>query len=91
MLFGGTGYEILASGKPLIQGFNYNKNEFEEIFNLTPPPLLKVKEREDVYKHLVNLVNHKTKRIEIGNESKKWFDNNCGIGLAEKWLNLLIK
>ena len=33
MLFGGTGYEILASGTPLIQGFNYNENEFEEIFN----------------------------------------------------------
>ena len=90
MLFGGTGYEILASGTPLIQGFNYYENEFEETFNIPLPPLLQVKEKEDVYKHLVNLVNNKNNRKQIGINSKIWFDTNCGIGLAEKWLKLLV-
>lgn len=89
MLFGGTGYEILASGIPLIQGYNFPGNSFMEIYDIPIPPLLPVTKKQDVFNHLLNLANDVLKRKAIGIESKKWFDTYCGIGLAKKWLELL--
>jgi hypothetical protein len=89
ILFGGTGYEILASGKPLIQGFNFSKSRFSEIYNIPIPPLLDVKLEEDVYMHLNEMALNIKKRNTIGFESKRWFDEYCGIGLAKKWVQLL--
>jgi hypothetical protein len=91
MIFGGTGYEVLASGKPLIQGFNFEFGGFEKIFSIPSPPLLQVKEFEDVYKHLVYLVNNRNSRENIGLKSKEWFDQHCGIDLAKKWVEILKK
>jgi len=89
MLFGGTGYEILSMGLPLIQGFNFPNNSFTSYFNIPEPPLLPVKEEMDVFKHLVDLAKDKNYRKNIGQESKKWFDQYCGIGLAEKWVDII--
>lgn len=89
LLFGGTGYEILSSGIPLIQGFNFSENTFNETYNIPPPPLLAVKKEQDVYKHLVKMAVNPSERTKTGIESKKWFDTYCGIGLAEKWLQIL--
>jgi hypothetical protein len=88
ILFGGTGYEVLASGKPLIQGFNFIDNKFEEIYGIPPPPLLRVTNASDITNHFINLAKDKSLVSKIGSESKKWFDNYCGIGLAKKWVNL---
>jgi hypothetical protein len=88
-MFGGTGYEVLSAGLPLIQGFDFPNNSFSSYFNIPEPPLLPVKEEHDVFKHLVNLAKDANYRKNIGQESKKWFDQYCGIGLAEKWINII--
>ncbi len=57
-LWGGTGWEVLAAGKPLLQGFQYADHEFEDLYGYPPPRMLKVKTRHDVERHLVHMVEN---------------------------------
>jgi len=91
MTWGGTGWEALASGKPLLQGFNFKDGEFEEIFGYPSPPMLSVRREKDILKHLLEITDHPEKIEEIGKGAREWFNHYNGIGLAKQWLNLLIK
>jgi hypothetical protein len=88
-MWGGTGWEVLASGKPLLQGFFFESEEFEQMMNHPEPPLLKVRNQEDVYKHLIDMADHPEKAKEIGLASQKWFNTYNGLNLAKQWLNLI--
>ncbi len=88
-IWGGTGWEVLASGKPLLQTFNFTTNQFQSIFGHEPPAILDVKCSEDVTNYLLDWCDNKSKYTEIGENGKKWFNNYNGIGLAQKWLDLL--
>jgi hypothetical protein len=90
MIWGGTGWEVLASGKPLLQGFNFEPGEFEESYGYPPPPMLPVRNPEDILGHLLEMADHPAKRDDIGQGAKAWFDEYNGVGLAKKWLELLI-
>lgn len=90
IIWGGTGWEVLASGKPLIQSFKFKEGEFEEIFGYPEPPLLKVENTEDVTKHFLNMSRNVNMAKEIGIASKIWFDTFNGKNLAREWLNLLL-
>jgi hypothetical protein len=89
MMWGGTGWEILASGKPFIQGFYFEDGEFENILGHPPPPLLKVRKQEDILSHLLELQDHPKKIESIGFDSRKWFEKYNGIGAASRILSLL--
>ena len=91
ILFGGTGYEVLASGKPLLQAFNFSTEEFIETFDAPPPPVLTVRRSDDILNHLVEMAKFPEKQISVGNKSREWFDQHCGIGLAKKWVEILKK
>jgi hypothetical protein len=91
MIWGGTGWEVLASGKPLLQGFNFEPGEFKENYGYPPPPMLPVRNQEDILGHLLEMADHPDKREVIGQGAKAWFDEYNGIGLAKKWLELLSK
>lgn len=88
-MWGGTGWEVLASGKPLLQRFNFSEKEFIDIFGHEPPPILNAKSPESITMHLIDVYLNKDKSVDIGRASKAWFDKNNGIGLAKKWLELL--
>jgi hypothetical protein len=88
-IWGGTGWEVLASGKPLLQTFNFSNEEFFNAFGHEPPPILDVKSSEDVSKHLFDWYREPEKYIKQGVESRNWFNANNGIGLAKEWLRLL--
>jgi hypothetical protein len=88
MIWGGTGWEALAGGKPLLQGFNFCEGEFERQYGYPPPPILAVKTREDIVGHLISMSDHPLKRDEIGLKAKEWFSRYNGINLARKWLDL---
>lgn len=90
MIWGGTGWEVLASGKPLIQGFNFEDGEFNDLYGYPPPPMLPVKNRDDILVHLLSLMDYPAKASDIGEQSKKWFDTYNGAGLAKQWLDLLV-
>ena len=89
MIWGGTGWEVLASGKPLIQRFNFDKGEFERIYGYPSPPMLPVRNQDDVLRHLLDMADNVEKRIEIGGAAKKWFESYNGIGLARQWLEIV--
>jgi len=89
MIWGGTGWETLASGKPLLQSFNFEDGEFASIYGHPPPPMLPVKAEEDVLQHLLFAADHPEQAAEIGRRAREWFDTYNGIALAKKWLALL--
>lgn len=88
-LWGGTGWEVLASGRPFMQSFNFTESGFTESFGHPPPPVLAVESPADVAGHFADMHAHPDKRRAIGQASKEWFNKYNGIGLARTWLKLL--
>jgi len=89
IIWGGTGWEVMAVGKPLLQGFNFKEAEFEEIYGYLPPPMLPVIVQTDICKHLVDMADNPNRAKIIGQEAREWFNTYNGIGLAKQWLKLL--
>lgn len=89
MGWGGTGWEALAGGKPLLQGFNFKAGEYETLFGQPPPPMLPVTTIEDIEAHLSDMVDQPRARMAMGEEALAWFDRYNGIGLARSWLEAL--
>ncbi len=90
MIWGGTGWEVLATGKPLLQGANFEKDEFDQIYGYPLPPMLPVRKEEDILMHLLDMVDHPEKGSAIGQGARQWFNQYNGVGLAKKWLDLLL-
>jgi hypothetical protein len=88
MIWGGTGWEALASGIPLLQAFRFDKGEFEKLYGCPPPPMLPVRYQEDVVKNLLFVADHPEQAAEIGGRGRNWFNTYNGIALAKKWLEL---
>jgi glycosyltransferase involved in cell wall biosynthesis len=88
-LWGGTGWEALAYGSALMQGFLFEEGEFSALFGHPPPPMLGIKSMDDVEQHLVRAVKNPESLHKIGAEAKVWFDQYNGISLAKRWLELL--
>jgi hypothetical protein len=89
ILWGGTGWEALAAGVPLLQGFQFDEGEYQKIYGSPPPPLLKVRTQSDVSLNLFKLADNQNYKYKIANESREWFNKYNGIELAKKWLALL--
>jgi len=90
MIWGGSGWEILASGKPMMQTFRFNEGVFEEKFGYPPPPILKVYTASDVYVHLLEMATNSYLRENIGKQAKNWFKTYNGQNLAAQWLQKLL-
>jgi hypothetical protein len=88
-MWGGTAWETLAAGKPLLQSVNYTSTQFRELFGYDLPPVLDVKSPEDVERHLSEYIKNRTRFAAIGVQSRQWFDENNGITLASRYLDLL--
>lgn len=80
MIWAGTGWEALANGKPCLQTFMFDEGEFEQIFGYPPPPMLPVRNQEDILQHLLDLSDHPERCEEIGRGAKEWFNRYNGIG-----------
>ena len=89
LIWGGTGWEVLSCGKPILQSFNFSNESFQLEFGYPPPCILDVKSSEDVPNHLNALYKNNDKYNTIHKEVSNWFKSYNGIGLAKKWLNLL--
>ena len=85
----GTGWEILASGKPLLQSFNFAPEAFGAEFGYPPPPVLDAQSPADVAHHLAHMYANPENRKAIGQASLDWFNRYNGISLAARWLSLL--
>lgn len=89
VIWGGTGWEVLASGKPLLQSFRFREGGFEAAYGYQPPPMLPVVGPDCILKHLIDMADHPDKCEAIGRGAAEWFNRHNGIGLAQKWLDLL--
>lgn len=88
--WGGTGWEALADGKPFLQGFNFEDEEFEKTFGFPEPPILKVQKEEDIYCQLEWALKNPDRLKEISSESAEWFSDWGGKNLAARWLRALV-
>ncbi len=88
-LWGSTGWEVIACGKPLLQTLNFSKIEWKETFGFELPRILDVKSDEDVFTHLCHIYADYSYKNRIGEFNKKWFNKYNGISLAKKWLKIL--
>jgi hypothetical protein len=89
MIWGGTGWEAFAYGKPLLQGFRFEVGEFEALYGHPPPPMLPANTEEDVFKQLLIVADYPEKAAELGRQAREWFDTHNGVEMAKKWLTLL--
>ncbi len=89
IIWGGTGWEVLASGRPLLQSFNFTPAEFQSEFGHVPPPILDVKSPQDVARRLAEVYASADAQHEMGCAARKWFDQYGGVGLARRWLERL--
>ncbi len=90
LLWGGTGFETLASGRPLLQAFNFTADGFARAFGYAPPPILDAKSSADAATRLDEVYADRSAARRIGAEGAKWFDEHAGLGLARRWLEALI-
>lgn len=89
MIWGGTGWEVMAAGRPLVQGFNFEEGEFAATFGYEEPPFLKVRTKEDVLRHLTCVLDASSYGKKVGLDCRKWFNTHNGSALARKWLAAL--
>lgn len=88
-MWGGVGWEALLMGCPLIQSFRFAEGRYEACYGHPRPPVLPVESPEDVYVHLLHLVDTPEQRRALGVQSERWFSEHQGRALATKWLELL--
>ena len=85
--WGSTGWENLAAGIPFLQSVNFTNSEFLREFGYELPPFnLNVQSAADVPKHMLNCYYNKQQVKIQAKENIKWFNDNNGISLAEKWI-----
>lgn len=88
-IWGSTGWEALAAGKPLLQYFDFEEGEFFNSYNIPEPPILKVKKQEDIFFHLNEIARNKESREKITKETLLWFKKYNGINLAKEIFKLM--
>ena len=53
-------------------------------YSVPLPPVLSALNIQEIENQLINLSTDKNLYDEISHSSKEWFNDNCGIGLADK-------
>jgi len=89
IMWGGTGWEILASSKPLVQFFAFTQEAFNAEFGHPPPPLLHADSPESIARQLKIMSRDPAARDRIGSNSADWFNRHNGLSLARRWLDLI--
>lgn len=89
VLWGSTALEIMACGKPLVQSQDFSEKEFYNIFRTTLPPIQSARSEDEILNVFVKLAHSSEHRKRIGEESKKWFDENIGDELSKKWYSII--
>ena len=90
MIWGGAALEVMACGKPLIQGFNFGDGVYSALYGHPQPPLCPVRSQEDLTKWVVRLGESPLLREQLGRNVLKWFETYSGQGLARTWLEKIV-
>jgi hypothetical protein len=85
-LFGSAGWEAIAHSKPLVNSFNYEFGEFEELFGLPEIPMVKIRTENDLEDFFYSAITGRVNLQEIGKEAKVWFNSYNSHALAREWI-----
>jgi hypothetical protein len=88
-MWGGCGWEFLASGVPFFHYSKLNEQEFQDKLNYPMPPIFNTKSPEEICEKLLYYSENKIELKKISQQMKDWFDLYGGIGLAKKWKSLI--
>ena len=88
-IWGGTGWEALLDGKPLMQGFEWKPGEFEVITGVPEPPMLGVSAWSEIASILDWALNHPAALEDVGVAAGDWSSRYFGRNLAREWKALL--
>jgi hypothetical protein len=86
--FGGTGYEIMSQGLPLLVYVSISSENYKELLNAPFPPILNALTPKEISLHLENLYKDLDKLEAKKLENLEYFDRYLGIGLARLHIQL---
>jgi len=90
IMWGGTAWEIISKGRPLIQGLRTNSDEFLKISGYPLPPIFPVNSKGNITEHLLTLYDNKSLRKNIKAQSDDWFKKYNGHAAAKKIADLIL-
>ena len=90
VLWGSTGWEALAAGKPLIHSVNFGPGEFERAFDQPRPPVIDAKSAGEIADALCALQANLAWCRQVGAMSAEWFATHQGHELARRWLDQMV-
>jgi glycosyltransferase involved in cell wall biosynthesis len=86
-LGGGTTWEVLAMGKPLLHYLNLNQISFSGFDS--PFPFVNVKTPEEICDVLYDFIKTPIKYKEIGIKAREWYIRNFEEGCVNRWIELI--
>ena len=89
-LWGGTGWEFLASGVPMFHMLD-DKESFVEEKKIALPPFFNVKSPSEITHILLQFENNIIKLNKMGDECSEWFKKYNAYPLATKYKELILK
>jgi hypothetical protein len=89
-MWGGTGWEFIASGVPFMHYIDLEQYTFEQVNGYPLPPIFNTRTPEEIAQVLLEASQNRTRLHETGEKLKKWFNTYNGIALAEKIAALVL-
>ena len=89
LIWGSTGWEVLSKGKPLLQGFKTDEDQFFKEFGHNLPPILVANSEKQITEHLIRLFDNRDHLAKIGLESRNWFQDVNGLNAGKKIIKVL--
>ena len=84
--FGSGGWEVMACGKLLVNGFSFEPGEFEDLFKIPEMPFFKVKAEQDLVRFFMGVIGGEIDFQSTGEEAKKWFYSYYAKTLVSDWI-----
>lgn len=88
-MWGGTGWEFLAAGVPFFHYFDVSPEEFKNNLKSPIPPFFSTNSPQEICDKLIYYTQNKKELELISQQMKEWFEDFGGIGLAQKWKELI--
>jgi hypothetical protein len=86
--FGGTGYEVLACAKPLMNAISISPDKYKEITGIEFPPIIDVSTVEEIAAAIAHYLAAPDELAILAQKSKNWFNENCGTGLIDTYIKM---